>query len=166
MKKIFNVLSVFTYLLGFLIAICYFAIYIKTQRVIPEEWELFIYCILTGGVGGCLYCLRGIYLNYCVRDQWENKWIPWYIIRPIVSLICGGTSYLFLQAGLLVLEAKEEQSATNLGYYSLAFIAGMNVDKFIAKIEDIAQTVWGIDKSRANGIKQQVQTNLTIEQTN
>ena len=37
-----------------------------------------------------------------------------------------------------------------MGFYALAFVAGMNVDKFVAKIEDIAQATWGIEKSRAN----------------
>jgi hypothetical protein len=36
-----------------------------------------------------------------------------------------------------------------LGFYVLAFIAGLNVDKFLSKIEEIAQTTWGIEKSRA-----------------
>jgi len=35
-----------------------------------------------------------------------------------------------------------------LGFLALAFIAGLNVDKFITKIEDIAQATWGIEKSR------------------
>jgi len=97
-----------------------------------------------------LYCLRGIYLNYCVLKQWSNDWITWYILRPIVSFICGGASYLFLKAGLLVLEAKKEIDASNLGFFAFAFIAGMNVDKFISKIEEIAQATWGIEKSRTS----------------
>jgi hypothetical protein len=32
----------------------------------------------------------------------------------------------------------------------LAFIAGFNVDKFLAKIEDVARAVWGIEKTRAS----------------
>lgn len=114
-----------------------------------EDFRLLFACILIGGSGGVLYCFRGVYLNHSVKDQWSDKWIPWYLIRPIVSLICGGISYLFLKAGLLVLEAEKEGDASNLGFYALAFIAGMNVDKFIEKIEDLAQATWGIGKSRA-----------------
>lgn len=73
----------------------------------------------------------------------------WYFVRPIVSVICGAVSYLFLKAGLLILEAKKESDATNFGFFALAFIAGMNVDKFISKIEDLAQATWGIEKSRS-----------------
>ena len=101
-----------------------------------------------GGFGGVTYCLRGVYLNACVKKTWSEEWYPWYYIRPIVSLICGGISYLFLKAGLLILEAQQNLEATNLGFLALAFIAGLNVDKFISKIEDVAQATWGIEKSR------------------
>lgn len=115
-----------------------------------EDLRLLIYCILIGGFGGTLYCLRGIYINYCVRSQWDIRWWPWYIIRPIASLLCGGVSYLFLKAGLLVLEAEKQTGSTNLGFYALSFIAGLNVDNFISKIEDLAQATWGITKSNAS----------------
>jgi hypothetical protein len=108
-------------------------------------------CASVGGIGGCVYCLRAIYLNACVRKQWDNAWKPWYFIRPIVSIACGGISYLFLMAGLLVLESGTRPNSSELGFYALSFIAGLNVDKFISKVEDVAQAVWGIEKSRASG---------------
>jgi hypothetical protein len=114
-----------------------------------EKFRLLLSCILIGGIGGILYCLRGVYLNYSVKDQWSDKWLVWYFVRPLVSMICGGVSYIFLKAGLLVLEAQKETDASNLGFYALSFIAGMNVDNFISKLEDLADATWGIKKSRA-----------------
>ena len=110
--------------------------------------EQMVLCTLMGGLGGAVYCLRGVYLNACARKQWDISWWPWYFIRPIVSLCCGLVSFIFLRAGLLVLDAAEKQEANHLGYYALAFIAGLNVDKFTSKLEDIAHGVWGIERSR------------------
>lgn len=118
-----------------------------------QKLELLVGCVLVGGVGGVLYCLRAVYISACIRKEWDDIWQPWYYIRPIVSHLCGGVSFLFLKAGLLVLESQKTGETTNIGFYALAFIAGMNVDKFIAKIEDIAKTTWGIDKSRISGNK-------------
>jgi hypothetical protein len=115
-----------------------------------EGLSLLFACVLTGGLGGVLYCLRGVYLNYSVYNKWTSQLIPWYLIRPIVSLICGGISFVFLKAGLLVLEAQKESDATNLGFYALSFIAGLNVDKFLSRVEDLAQATWGIEKSRTS----------------
>ena len=105
-------------------------------------------CAATGGLGGCLYCLRAIYLNYSARKQWSSDWYPWYVIRPFVSAGSAAVAFLFLKAGLLILESGSRTDASNLGFYALSFIAGLNVDKFIKKIEDVAQSLWGIEKSR------------------
>lgn len=121
--------------------------------ILPDWWmssELALSTALVGGIGGCVYCLRGIYLNACVRKNWDDTWLPWYFIRPLVSHVCGFISYLFLGAGLLVLEASRSGTSTDLGFLALAFIAGFNVDRFISKLEDLAQATWGIDKSRVS----------------
>ena len=128
-------------------AIGAFLLYGKLVLLSPAL-TLALFCGLCGGIGGVTYCLRGIYLNACVFDRWNDAWLPWYFIRPLVSFICGVVSCLFLKAGLIVLEAQQSGSPTNLAFYALAFIAGLNVDKFIEKIEDIAQVTWGIKKSR------------------
>lgn len=119
---------------------------------IPLSWEpirIGLACCCTAGVGGVLYCLRAVYVNRCVKNQWSAHWYWWYVLRPLTSFICGGASYLFLKAGLLVLESKTEGGASEIGFYALAFIAGLNVDKFVAKIENVAHAVWGIEKSRS-----------------
>jgi hypothetical protein len=118
----------------------------------PERFELAripLTCCFTALIGGCLYCIRAVYLNRCVRKSWDTDWHCWYFLRPIASFICGGASFLFLKAGLLVLESNTKESATEIGFYALAFVAGLNVDKFVAKIEGVAHAVWGIEKSRS-----------------
>lgn len=149
MKKEIVLTLVILYLLIFLLGLAYIGYQLLTGKN-SEEYNLLFESIVLGGFGGVLYCLRGVYLNYSVHKRWGNEWVPWYFIRPVVSLMCGGVSYFFLKAGLLVLEAKKETDATNLGFFVLAIIAGINVDKFISKIEDIAQATWGIEKSRSS----------------
>lgn len=143
---------VILYLLAILSGLVWTGTLLLTGSLSPEitNFQLPIMCSLLGGVGGVLYCLRGVYLNYSVKKQWDNHWLPWYFVRPICSMITGGISYLFLKAGLLVLEAQSESTSSYLGFYTLALIAGLNVDRFMSKIEDIAQATWGIQKSRAS----------------
>lgn len=142
---------ILAYLLLFLIGLATVGIFILAGGLPPwaATMHLFFLCALTGGVGGCIYCLRGMYIHRCVERNWNSDWYAWYFIRPIVSVLCGGVSFLFLKAGLLVLESHQQEGATEIGFYALAFIAGLNVDKFVAKIEDVAQAVWGIERSRA-----------------
>ncbi len=139
------------YLLLFLAGLSAAALSILAGMIPPwaQSMQLFFLCALTGGAGGCVYCLRAVYIHRCVEKNWGSDWYTWYFVRPIVSVVCGGISYLFLKAGLLILESHQQEGATEIGFYALAFIAGLNVDKFIAKIEDVAQAVWGIEKSRS-----------------
>ncbi|MBD9653562.1 hypothetical protein IB239_01890 [Pseudomonas sp. PDM12] len=109
-----------------------------------------ITCILLGGLGGCTYCLRAVYINYCVKRNWSSDWLPWYVIRPFISLILGGVSYLFISSGLLLLGAKNDPEISQIGILAVAFIAGLNVDRFLAKIEHIGQSAWGVEPSRQN----------------
>lgn len=95
-----------------------------------------------------MYCMRGLYVH---RIDWDGTWLAWYYLRPVVSLIVGGVSYLFLKAGLLVLDSSSEQQIDNpYGFLSLAFIAGLNVDRFLKRIEEVAMTTWGVSPSRAS----------------
>lgn len=144
MKLIVLSLLTFVAVIGFLLVL-------SLQAGLPtwlDSVRLPFRCVLLGGLGGAVYCLRAVYLNASVRKQWDPAWVPWYYIRPFVSLACGGISFLFLKAGLLLLESKQNVNSTDLGFYALAFVAGLNVDKFITKIEDIAQATLGIEKSR------------------
>jgi len=137
-----------------ILSILVFLSYILIIKEEPENLSQFkplLYCILSGGYGGVLYCLRSIYLNACVKKNWDVDWHIWYYIRPINSLITGGASYIFLSAGLLVLESKAQLGSSHLAFYAFAFIAGLNVDKFVKKLESIAKTTWGIEESRASG---------------
>ena len=105
-------------------------------------------CVLFGGLGGVTYCLRGVYLNACVRKQWDVGWLPWYLLRPIVSMVLGGVSYLFVKSGLLLLGATQDEAGSQLGIWAMSYLAGLNVDRFLVKIEDIGLTVWGVEPSR------------------
>ena len=139
---------------GFLIAelilvlVAFIGICLGNVPWLNGELRVVTICILFGGLGGVTYCLRGIYLNACARKQWDVGWLPWYMLRPIVSLVFGGISYLFVKSGLLLLGATQDQTGSQLGIWAMSFIAGLNVDRFLAKLEDIGLTVWGVEPSR------------------
>ncbi len=115
-----------------------------------NSYLLAIQCVLIAAAGGSLYCLRAIYVNKCVKKKWDVEWETWYYLRPIASSLSGFAAYIFLKAGLLILEAFQEANSGNYGFLAVAFIAGLNVDKFVQKIEDIAKSTFGIDKSRSS----------------
>lgn len=150
--KVFIMYLIAFYLLVLLALSIYLLLTVVTGNYLiigPEQLQSATACCALACVGGCLYCIRAVYLNKCVYDRWSKDWYIWYFLRPIASFVCGGVSFLFLQAGLLVLDANTSKESSHLGFYALAFISGLNVDKFLAKIEDVAKAVFGIEKTRA-----------------
>lgn len=105
-------------------------------------------CALWGAVGGTTYCLRAVYRHRCVDGSWDSNWALWYIVRPIVSFVAGLVAYVFLAAGLLVLNTRVDDTMTPYGYFAIALIAGYNVDGFMGRMERLAG-LWGIKTSRA-----------------
>ena len=122
-------------------------------------------CVLMGGLGGVVYCLRAVYLNRSVRNRWDANWTVWYILRPLVSSVVGGVAYVMLRAGLLVLEAQRGSESDSFGFLALAFVAGLNVDRFLARIEEIAQSVWGIRPSRSYDDSHRVPPDQSSDET-
>ncbi|PKZ68122.1 hypothetical protein CYJ96_10055 [Moraxella osloensis] len=110
--------------------------------------KLSIQCVMMSMLGGLLYCIRAIYINKCVKNNWNKDWHLWYYLRPIASMIVGFLAYMFLKAGLLVLDASENHSSGDYGYFIIAFLAGLNVDKFMIRLEEVGKSMFGIEPSR------------------
>ncbi len=126
----------------------YVAFFMQNSQI--AEWQIWVNVIFFGLLGGCSYCLRALYIRYCVTKEWCNRWIVWHIIRPIISCIMGAVSFLFIKAGLLLLSIPEAEATQNYGLYAIAFIAGMNVNNFIQRIEGIFKNVMQIEPTRTS----------------
>ena len=113
------------------------------------DQQLAINCMITSALAGVLYCLRAIYVNYSANNNWEPLWEVWYYLRPIASALTGLVAYIFLKASIVVLEASQAEDAGNFGYLAFSFIGGYNVDRFLKKIEDLAKSTFGVEKSRS-----------------
>lgn len=144
--------TIVVYQIFLLVAFTCLLVFVNSA-MLPLEISKFIQqfnSVLIGGLGGILYCIRGIYLNASTKAGWDSKWAIWYYLRPISSSVVGGFSFLVLKSGLLVLEASFTSDSNYYGAYLFAFIAGLNVDRFISKVEDLAKNIWGIEKSRTS----------------
>ena len=96
--------------------------------------NLAIQCALFGLVGGCTYCLRAVYYNKCVTNTWDNKWVVWYFLRPIVSTVIGVITFFLLATGLIAIGGNGVAHSKYL-FYIMAFFAGLKVDFFLKKVE-------------------------------
>jgi len=117
---------VFIYLFTLLLVYCAIGVLVMLNEIaVPNETiRIVIYCGLMGGVGGITYCLRGIYLNACVFKQWDKQWLPWYFIRPLVSVICGTVSWLFQKGRIICTRSAADRSSNKLRILCTCFCSG------------------------------------------
>ena len=138
------------YIVAWLIAIVWFWT-LSARNLLPvwlNPYTLAYECALIGAIGGILYCLRAVYINRSVRNSWDPNWNIWYFVRPLVSMIAGFTAFIFLKAGLLILDAEHDSSSAYHGFLAFSFVAGLNVDRFLYRLEEVAKSLWGIRPSR------------------
>ncbi len=145
--QIIVIFFLFFYHAGLIFSGLYVALCID-KNIFHTVHPTWLHVTLWGLTGGCVYCIRSLYFQYCVEDQWNYKWIVWHIIRPFVSAICGVVSLLFVKAGLLLFEASYIETQSYYGIYALSFIAGLNVDNFMKKVESIFQELIGLQQTR------------------
>jgi hypothetical protein len=115
---------IIAYLVGFLILAAY-SLCAMTLGWLPAPsapLRLPLMCCAIAYVGGAMYCFRAIYLNKCVRKHWDPDWHVWYFIRPITSTIAGAVSFLFLKAGLLILESSSDENASEVSIKNIRII--------------------------------------------
>lgn len=125
------------------------AIFYKRIDFKAAAMDIFAYCFLFGVLGGIIHCLRGYYLHSALLKDWNADWNVWYYLRPIVSGLMGFVSLIFIKAGLLMFSADSQVSIEGskiMAYFAVAFIAGYNVQNFLAKLEEVFKAVLGIEK--------------------
>lgn len=37
------------------------------------NFRVLLSSVVVGGIGGCVYCLRGVYINYSVKKSWSSE---------------------------------------------------------------------------------------------
>ena len=152
MKTIFTIYGLFCYHL-FLIGLGLYVRFGWDNYALWKFNSIWSDVSLFGLAGGSVYCLRGLYLHYCVEKDWDNVWFLWHLARPFVSTVCGVVSLVFVKAGLLLFGGASIEMQNHYGVYALAFIAGLNVDNFVKKIELIFKEAIGIEQTRTSGEK-------------
>lgn len=88
-------------LLTFLAAFVWVFFAVKSQ-LNSEVLTQFVTCVGLGFFSSTAYCLRSIYINYCVLKKWDPKWDIWYYCRPFIGIYRAITVFFIWQSLSLV----------------------------------------------------------------
>lgn len=109
---------------------------------IPTTFYRYAYFTLGGLLGGSLFGIKYLY-KVVARNRWSIDRRLWRIFSPLVS---GGLALVvaaLTDSGILGLTTKQSGGAS---FLSLGFIVGYFADSALAKMQEIAETVFGSTK--------------------
>lgn len=106
-----------------------------------QHWMGCIYAWLGGTVGGTLFSIKWLYHSVAKR-LWHQDRFLWRIFSPHLSGAIAFFTILITGSGLLKILNKEliENHLAVLGF---SFLAGYFSDKALAKLSEIADTLFG-----------------------
>lgn len=106
---------------------------------VQERFDAFAFTFLGGLLGGTLFGIKYLY-RVVARGYWNLDRRLWRLFSPFIS---GGLALAMgtlLDSGILGLSAK---SFSVTYFFSLGFISGYFADSALAKMQEIAETVFG-----------------------
>ncbi|WP_051252964.1 hypothetical protein [Ferrimonas kyonanensis] len=118
--------------------------------------ELGLYMV-TGALGGMLYCLRAIYHQWCVVSSWSNRWLVWHALRPICSALMGGVAFLMIKSGMQLFNFEQTGEQVQWANLLLALVAGYNVSQMQKWMEGQFRKSVGVEPTnQANNSKHNI----------
>jgi len=143
-KESFKINLLGVYLVAVLLSFVFIGIRAYLNQ--PENRLIFSLIIIacSGGIGGTVYSIRGFYQNLGDGIFDFDKWIWWYIFRPVMSAIIGVFVYFLIIGGLLSIGNISELNYSKglMFYAALSFLAGFSFTQFANKLEEIASTIF------------------------
>lgn len=91
-----------------------------------------LFCIFAGILGSTIYMTRGFYQSIAEKVNENkifdfNRWIWWYLVRPILGAVAGAISFLIIYLALDL----EISMKNQISFYLLSFLCGYNFHEFV-----------------------------------
>ncbi|WP_079914536.1 hypothetical protein [Paenibacillus sp. 32352] len=102
------------------------------------DWKLveeYVYYALAGAIGGSLYALRLFHEFY---NQISERWLFWYLLRPIKCAGAAVMTIILFQSGILLLQTGDSM----LAKIGIAFLVGFGYGKVMEKLKALAETLF------------------------
>jgi|GEM_PF-5689511 len=140
-------LGILTYLIGWFIG-CFWmmgairsGILVEVLGIRISAVEDYAYYGLAGSIGGTLYALRLFHDYY---HKLTERWLFWYLLRPIK---CGGAAIITIilfESGILLLQTGDSLTSK----IAISFLIGFGYGKVMEKLQSLTETLFNGNKNK------------------
>ncbi|ALS25276.1 MULTISPECIES: hypothetical protein [Paenibacillus] len=106
--------------------------------------EEYVYYALAGAIGGTLYAMR---LFHAFYDQISDRWILWYLLRPIKCAGAAVMTIVLFQSGIMLLQTGTSMEAK----IGIAFLVGFGYGKLMDKLKVLTETLFNGNNEKTSG---------------
>ena len=104
----------------------------------PEGELPLVFLVFAAGIlGGLIHAIRSFYW-YIGHRMLYSRWVPMYLLLPVVSGALASVFYLVIRGGLYHSSSMEELNA--LGFVALGGLVGLFSEQAILKLKTIAES--------------------------
>lgn len=105
--------------------------------------EEYIYYGLAGAIGGSLYALRLFHDYY---HELTERWLFWYLLRPIKCAGAAVMTIILFQSGILLLQTGDSL----ISKIGISFLVGFGYGKVMEKLQSLTETFFNGNKNKSS----------------
>lgn len=120
---------------------------VKEAFSCSNDFYYFLASFLSGGIGGCLFALKWMY-HSVAKKIWHLDRRLWRIFTPHISAILALMVVIVVRSNIFNIFDKDFTN-NYIGCAAIGFLVGYFSDKALAKMAELADTIFGVTKSES-----------------
>lgn len=113
-----------------------------------KESIILVLVLLTGAMGSFVHLLSS-FVKYVGTRKFENNWILWYLLRPLIGMSLALIFYFAFRGGMMTPTA--DVSQINIyGVLTISCLAGMFSKQATEKLNEVFSTVFSAKETKSN----------------
>ncbi len=97
----------------------------------------FLVSLMWGGIGGVVGALYSLWWHVSEVQDFDRRYIMWYLVQPIMGFVLGGIVYLIIGSGFLALQGTVPSAKETIGvqlFPALVAVLGGFRQKFVYEL--------------------------------
>ena len=140
-KELVIVLLILTYIVGALGG----SYYSSFQYSGPRMLKFVMLAMAAGGLGSVVYCTRAFY-HYYMEGQFDfDRFIWWYVFRPITGCVLALALFALMQSQIVILTSNEitDDFQSLATIFAISFLAGFSTEQVVERLRKASKALFG-----------------------
>ena len=139
---------IFLLLMAYIVAALGGAYYTAFQYSGPNTLKFAALAMAAGSLGSVVYCTRAFY-SYHIAGQFDfDRFIWWYVFRPITGCLLALALFALMQSQIVILTSSDitEDFQSLSTIFAISFLAGFSTEQVVERLRKASKALFGEEK--------------------